>query len=143
MTEEEKKEMIEEEKEEMVEELKKFEGGCTTTEDYVSTYYYGYDEETEEVYTQFEFFFSEGTEKRWKVDFDNFKESLLEIARQIERSVDFPPFEEFKDEFMDSFYIQDEELEERASELYSLSYDVLERSFSRIASELREIAEKF
>lgn len=136
--------MTENEKKEMIEELKKFEGACFDTEDYVSTYCYGYDEENEEIYAQFEFFcMDECKEKTWKVDFDNFKESLLEIALQVERSVDFPPFEEFKDEFMDSFNFQTEELEERASELYSLSYDVLERSFSRIASELREIAEKF
>ena len=88
-------------------------------------------------------FFRKVQKKKWKVDFDNFKESLLEIARQVEQSVDFPPFEEFKDEIMDSFYFHTEELEERASELYSLSQDVLERSFSRIASELKEIAEKF
>ena len=69
MTEEEKSEMIEEEKEEMIEELKHFKGGCTTTEDYVSTYYYGYDAESEEVYTQFEFFFSEGTEKKMEGGF--------------------------------------------------------------------------
>lgn len=99
------------------------------------------EEEKNEMY---EFFFMDGKAESWKVDFDNFKENLLEIAHQIELFVDFPPFQEFEEEIEDFIFLDtEEEVEERASELYSLSQDILERSFSRIASELREIAEKF